>query len=127
VLGRLPSPRDVLASPLLLPAAAALLDGPPPAPPLACPLPFCCLFFCCAPPARTNHVLSGSAPSQESRSGTSLLASQRRSSKFGISERRRPPQIRPLQPGAPHSSFGSYLEMTQRVSLLKPACCTSRT
>jgi hypothetical protein len=33
VLGRLTSPRDVLASPLLLPAAAALLDGPPPPPP----------------------------------------------------------------------------------------------
>ena len=42
VLGRLPSPRDVLASPLLLPAAAALLGCPPPAPPLAFPLPFCC-------------------------------------------------------------------------------------
>ena len=40
VLGRLPCPRDVLASPLLLPAAAALLDGPPP-PPLAFPFPFC--------------------------------------------------------------------------------------
>jgi hypothetical protein len=34
VLGRLPSPRDVLASPLLLPATAAtLLDSPPPPPP----------------------------------------------------------------------------------------------
>jgi hypothetical protein len=40
----------VLASPLLLPAAAALLDGPPP-PPLAFPFP-----FCCAPhPEHTTH------------------------------------------------------------------------
>jgi hypothetical protein len=42
VLGPLPSPRDVLASPLLLPAAAALLDGhhrprPWPCPSAACP------------------------------------------------------------------------------------------
>jgi hypothetical protein len=42
VLERLPSPRDVLASPLLLPVTAALLDDPAPAPPLAFPLPFCC-------------------------------------------------------------------------------------
>jgi hypothetical protein len=52
VLERLPSPREVLASPLLLPAAAALLDGPPP-PPLALPLP-----FCCAPSPRAHHALS---------------------------------------------------------------------
>jgi hypothetical protein len=54
VLGRLLSPRDVLASPLLLPAAAALLDGPPPAPPLpafAFPLPFCCA----PPPEHPTH------------------------------------------------------------------------
>jgi hypothetical protein len=31
-----------------------------------------------------------------------------------------------LQPGAPHSSFGMYSEMTQHASLLKPACFTSR-
>jgi hypothetical protein len=33
----------------------------------------------------------------------------------------------PLQPGAPHSSLGTYLEMTQNASLFKPACCTSWT
>jgi hypothetical protein len=55
VLGRLPFPRDVLASPLLLPAAAAWVDGPPLAPSLPA-LPFCCLPFCCAPtPAHTAH------------------------------------------------------------------------
>jgi hypothetical protein len=55
VLGPLPSPRDVLASPPLLPAAAALLDGPPPAaaPSPALALPFC-LAFCCAPSPRTH-------------------------------------------------------------------------
>jgi hypothetical protein len=54
VLGRLPSPRDVLASPLLLPAAWP--DGPPSASPLALPLPFCCLPFCCdTPPEHTTH------------------------------------------------------------------------
>jgi hypothetical protein len=50
VLGRLPSPPDVLASPLLLPAAAALLDDPPP-PPLPLPLPFCRA----PPPEHTTH------------------------------------------------------------------------
>ena len=49
VLERLLSPRDVLASPLLLPAAAALLDDPPPAP--ALPLPFCCA----PPPEHITH------------------------------------------------------------------------
>jgi hypothetical protein len=48
----------VLASPLLLPAAAALLEGPPPSPllpALALPLAFC-LAFCCAPhPDHTTH------------------------------------------------------------------------
>jgi hypothetical protein len=29
--------------------------------------------------------------------------------------------LRPLQPDAPHSSFGKYLEMMQQASLLKPA------
>jgi hypothetical protein len=55
VLGRLPSPRDVHASPLLLPAAAALLDGPPPdavLPAFAFPLPFCCA----PPPERTPRT-----------------------------------------------------------------------
>ena len=28
-----------------------------------------------------------------------------------------------LQPSAPHSSIGTYLEMTQHASLFKPACC----
>jgi hypothetical protein len=49
-----------------------------------------------------------------------------RSSKFGILTRAPP---RSLQPGAPHStstcSLGTYLEITQQASLLKPACCTS--
>jgi hypothetical protein len=37
--------------------------------------------------------------------------------KFGISERRGPaPHLRRLQPGAPHSGFGTYLAM-QAVSL----------
>ena len=37
--------------------------------------------------------------------------------------------LRPKQPGAPHSSFGTYLKMPQQASIsaLKPACCTSRT
>ncbi len=43
VLGRL-LPCDELAWPLLLPAAAALVDGPPPLPALAVPLPL--PFFC---------------------------------------------------------------------------------
>jgi hypothetical protein len=52
--------------------------------------------------------------------------SSERSSKFGISERRGPPpHLRPLQPGAPHSSSGMYLEMMRQASLLKPAYCTS--
>jgi hypothetical protein len=57
VLGRLASPRDVLASPLL-PAAAAFPDGPPPAPlpAMVFPLPFCCLPFCCTPtPEHVTH------------------------------------------------------------------------
>jgi hypothetical protein len=37
------------------------------------------------------------------------------------------PQLRRLQPGGPHCSFGTYLKMMQQASLLKPACCTSRT
>jgi hypothetical protein len=69
-LGRLPTPRDVLASPLLLPAAAALLDGPPPSPLLpALPLPLAfCLALSCAPTPRAHHALSGSTPPKERRS-----------------------------------------------------------
>jgi hypothetical protein len=29
--------------------------------------------------------------------------------------------LRALQPGAPHSTFGTYLEMTHQAALLKPA------
>jgi hypothetical protein len=57
VLGRLASPRDVLVSTLLLPAAAALPDGPPPAPPLA--LAFCSLTCCAHPPSTSRTERRG--------------------------------------------------------------------
>jgi hypothetical protein len=45
-----------------------------------------------------------------------------RSSKFGDFLNQTPTPY--MQPGAPHSSLGMYLEMTQQASLLQPACCT---
>jgi hypothetical protein len=37
--------------------------------------------------------------------------------KFGISEKNESPRLRRLQPGAPHSSFGTYSEMMQHAPL----------
>jgi hypothetical protein len=48
--------------------------------------------------------------------------SRKDSAKFGISERRGPaPHLRPLQPSAPQSSFGMYLEMMQQAQFAQPS------
>jgi hypothetical protein len=70
--------------------------------------------MCRLPPS--GHTLKGAG----GRDGLTILSET--STKFGISEHGgASPQLRRLQPGGPHSRLGTYLEMTQHASLLKPA------